>query len=115
MGQVLNLVTGIDTRTKDHTVILDNLNKRLAEPVERIAENTKTMADTLRDFRQDNHELTGIVVGKRQVPMTVFLVVIGLVGFAWLFDRATRGLRIELSPISGIQFHYESESKRSNN
>ncbi len=104
---MLSIVTDIDGRTRQHTIILSALHDKLAEPVQKIADNTKDVANTLKELKNENRELTGIAAGKKQVPLSVMIILVLIIGTLWLLDRATRGLHIQASPTGGLKFDYE--------
>ena len=69
-----------------------------------IANNTKSIHETMTGFREDNRELLGIATGKKQVPMAIFIAVVSVLSVLLVLEKIddTSG-ELSLSPTS---FHF---------
>lgn len=67
-----------------HTRILETLATTQQKYMGAIAKNTKHIAINLKKYNTENHELVGIISGKKQIPLSVFLIILGSLGLITL-------------------------------
>jgi Flp pilus assembly protein TadB len=108
-------IKAIDERSENHTRMLERLtnraeqtsevlkkmeydSERSAEALISISSNTNSMSATLRDMHEDNKSLVGILAGKRQVPLSVFFLVVAvLLGIITVLELRSTGYNLEWS------------------
>lgn len=61
----------------DHGVIIEHVND-FKNHLESIQHNTKDMVDALKEFHDDNREYVKLIAGKRQVPISIFAIIVVL-------------------------------------
>jgi hypothetical protein len=80
---------------KNNTIILGNIGE-FKDSVKNIETNTKTVADTLKMLHKDNREYVELIAGKRQVPISIFAIVV-LVLVTLLVAQEVRISNVDLS------------------
>jgi len=81
----------IDHRTEKDSIKLDTILEQSLVAHKMLAENTKSIAGSLKDSAETNKELLNVALGKKQIPMSmylgsmVFLLVLELVALAAIF------------------------------
>lgn len=90
----------LNTRSERAEVLLDLHSRTLSEILENqkywkdIASNTNRIASAIDTYGEQNMKLIDVVIGKKQVPLSVFLAVLVIIGISAM---------IQLSSILGIE------------
>lgn len=102
----------VDTQT-EHTgtlkLILDASKSHLSS----ISANTEKMADSLVGMKESNEKLADYATGKKQVPLSIFVLIVSTVLILWMSDRFARSwesARIS-APGASIELHHHEEAK----
>ena len=64
----------IDEDVLVNRTFLENLTKVQIDHMSAISENTKNIHTSIEKFAEENKNLVGIIAGKKQVPMSIFLM-----------------------------------------
>jgi len=72
---------------KDETARQLTKIEAMETALDMIAVNTKGVHETLVGLREDNKELVSIATGRKQVPTTIFLLVVGVMVVWILLDK----------------------------
>lgn len=92
---MLTILRRLDSRTEEQ----GNFVESVSTHIKTVAENTTAMAGSLRELQQENRSLIEIATGKRQVPMLIFLLVVGVISLLSIIDHvALSKLSVNLSP-----------------
>lgn len=99
---LVETVRNIDERSRLHT----EANVAMREFLRQIATNTGDMAAS---FRQDNRDLTQIIVKEKRVPFVLVLVGVIICGAYILADKVEEG-NLDISiPLLGIEISHAPE------
>ena len=69
-----NVLETLKEDNKDLKFTVDSFK----QAVDNIEEHTRDMATTLREFRIDQKEYVGLIAGKKQVPLSIFGLIVFL-------------------------------------
>jgi len=86
----------------DHQTILSSAII-FEQHLQNIEKNTRDLADTIKEFRNDSREYVGLIAGKKQVPISIFvLVVLVLVALIAASEARYSNVDISLGGNKGI-------------
>lgn len=109
LEEKLGLIVGTQT---DHTgtlkLILDSSMTHLSS----ISGNTAKMADSLGGMSETNKQLAEFATGKKQVPLSIFIIIVATVLVLWLSDRFARSWQEATISTSGVVFKGHMEPAR---
>ena len=88
---------------KQNSQLVESSKADFKRCLDNIEEHTRSMADTLREFRIDQKEYVSLIAGKRQVPASIFtIIVLLLVTLLVASEVRYSKSDITIKPLEGI-------------
>ena len=92
---------------------VQGVSKIIESSLTNIEQNTKDMAETLKEFHADNKYYVTLLAGKKQVPISIFaLVTLVLSALLVASEARFSGLNISIGT-SGIEIHKDAGNLKS--
>lgn len=73
---IISIVSDTHTTVEKHGEILNTIAETQKKYMGAIAKNTKHVAMNLREYNKNNQKMVSLLSGKKQVPLSVFLVIL---------------------------------------